>query len=300
MKKRELGESDIQVSELGLGCMSLPTERNAVDNVVSAALDAGITFFDTADLYNGGANEELVGHAIRNRREEIILATKVGNKMNPDGHTWHWDASREHIMEAVKTSLKRLETDYIDLYQLHGGTMEDNADEVIEAFDRLKEEGVIRQYGISSIRPNVISRFLLKSSAVSIMMQYNMLDRRPEEWFSMISEHNASVIVRGTLAKGLLTAEGLERAKNTQSFVNYNQSELHEVLENLTANASQLHAAAIHFCLQNKSVATTLVGARTIQQLTDSIQAYDTAIGQEELSALTQFLNLDHYEQHRV
>ncbi|MDW0109130.1 aldo/keto reductase [Sporosarcina aquimarina] len=300
MKKRELGKSGIQVSELGLGCMSLPAERNEVDNVVSAALDAGITFFDTADLYDGGANEALVGHAIRNRREEIILATKVGNKMNPDGNTWHWDASKEHIMDGVKASLKRLETDYIDLYQLHGGTMEDNADEVIEAFERLKDEGIIRQYGISSIRPNVIKRFLQKSNAVSIMMQYNMLDRRPEEWFTKISEHNASVIVRGTLAKGLLTAEGLERAKNTQSFVSYNQSELYKIVENLMSNTSQLHAAAIHFCLQNQSVATTLVGARTNQQLTDSIQAYNMSIGQEELHALTQFLKLDQYEQHRV
>ena len=116
-------------------------------------------------------------------------------------------------MEAVKDSLKRLGTDYIDLYQLHGGTMEDNVSETIEAFEALKKEGVIREYGISSIRPNVIERFLSNSSAVSVMMQYSLLDRRPEEWFPMIRDAGASVITRGTLAKGLLTDEGIERAE---------------------------------------------------------------------------------------
>lgn len=300
MKTRELGKSGLSVSELGLGCMSLPTNRNEVDDIVAAALDAGITFFDTADLYEGGANEEVVGHAIHNRRGDIILATKVGNKMNPDGKTWHWDASKEHIMEGVKESLRRLSTDYIDLYQLHGGTMDDNADEVIEAFERLKDEGVIRQYGISSIRPNVIQRFLKNSSAVSVMMQYNMLDRRPEEWFTMIDDHNASVIARGTLAKGLLTVEGEQRAAQTDSFVNYEQPALGEAVHNLTANKPNLHAAAIHFCLRNDTVATTLVGARTHEQLMESVHAYETPVSDATLDALTNLLELHKYDQHRI
>ncbi|VDG97845.1 putative oxidoreductase [Lysinibacillus sphaericus] len=300
MKTRELGKSGLAVSELGLGCMSLPTNRNEVDDIVAAALDAGITFFDTADLYEGGANEEVVGHAIHNRRGDIILATKVGNKMNPDGKTWHWDASKEHIMEGVKESLRRLSTDYIDLYQLHGGTMDDNTDEVIEAFERLKDEGIVRQYGISSIRPNVIQRFLKTSSAVSVMMQYNMLDRRPEEWFSMIEEHNASVIARGTLAKGLLTVEGEQRAAHTDSFVNYKQPALSEAVHNLTANATNLHAAAIHFCLQKDAVATTLIGARTHDQLMDSVHAYETTVSDATLDELTNLLELHKYDQHRI
>ncbi|MGG0642695.1 aldo/keto reductase [Sporosarcina gallistercoris] len=300
MKTRELGNSGLSVSELGLGCMSLPTDRNEVDNVVAAALDAGITFFDTADLYDSGANEEVMGHAIRNRRDDIVLATKVGNKMNPDGKTWHWDASKEHIMEGVKASLMRLGTDYIDLYQLHGGTMEDNIDEVIEAFERLKDEGIIRQYGISSIRPNVIQRFLNESNAVSIMMQYNMLDRRPEEWFKMIADQNASVIARGTLAKGLLTAESEKRVGQTDSFVEYEQPALSEVVHNLTENTTNLHAAAIQFCLRNETVASTLVGSRTTDQLMDSILAYETPVSSETLDSLIKFLDLHNYGQHRI
>ena len=300
MKKRELGNSGLYVSELGLGCMSLPTNRDEADNIVSTALDAGITFFDTADLYEGGANEEVVGHAIRNRRDEIILATKVGNKMNPDGKTWHWDASKEHIIEGVKASLMRLGTDYIDLYQLHGGTMDDNFEEVTEAFERLKDEGVIRHYGISSIRPNVIQQFLSDSKAVSIMMQYNMLDRRPEEWFPMIKKHSASVIVRGALAKGLLTAEAKQRVDQTDSFVHYEQPALSEVVHNLTATATNLHAAAIQFCLQHDTVATALAGARTREQLMDTIHAYDTPVSNATLDAVTRLLELHNYDQHRI
>lgn len=92
------------------------------------------------------------------------------------------DPSKAYIKEAVKKSLTRLKTDYIDLYQLHGGTIEDNIDETIEAFEELKQEGVIRYYGISSIRPNVIKEYVKKSNIVSIMMQFSLFDRRPEEW----------------------------------------------------------------------------------------------------------------------
>ena len=138
----------------------------------------------------------------------------------------HGTLPKSTYTEAVKKSLTRLGTDYIDLYQLHGGTMEDDIDETIDAFESLKKEGLIRQYGISSIRPTVIKRFLEKSSAVSVMMQYSLLDRRPEEWFPMIHEAGASVITRGTIAKGLLTSEGLSRVEKTNGFVDYDANEL--------------------------------------------------------------------------
>lgn len=89
----------------------------------------------------------------------------------------------------MKESLRRLQTDYIDLYQLHGGTIEDPIDEVIEAFEELKKEGIIRHYGISSIRPNVIREYAQRSNIVSVLMEYSLLNRRPEEWFQLLNEH---------------------------------------------------------------------------------------------------------------
>ncbi|GKV67898.1 oxidoreductase [Sporosarcina sp. NCCP-2716] len=300
MKKREVGRSGLFVSELGLGCMSLPEDQGQADRIIASAIDAGVNLLDTADLYGGGTNEELVGRALKGRRQEVILATKAGNRMNADGRTWSWDPSKEHIMEAVKASLTRLGTDYIDLYQLHGGTIEDDADETIEAFERLKEEGVIRQYGISSIRPNVIDRFLSDSSAVSVMMQYSMLDRRPEEWFDLITGHSASVIARGPLAKGLLTAEGPERVRTVDSFAEYGQPELTDLIRHLDQKSTSLHAAAIHFCLSSNAVASVLTGARTLEQLDDSLRAYETAIPQEELQQLTELLARHSYAEHRI
>ena len=249
MNKRELGKSGIYVSEVALGTMSLPDNEIEAKKIIETAIHAGINFFDTANIYNGSKNEKLVGKALKEHRENVILATKVGNKLNPDGEGWTWDPTKNHIMEEVKNSLLRLGTDYIDLYQLHGGTMEDDIDETIDAFESLKKEGLIRQYGISSIRRNVIKRFLEKSTAVSVMMQYSLLDRRPKEWFPLISNAGASLITRGTLAKGYLTMEGQERANVSDGFALYNSSELQKTVYSLNEEVDDLHVVQfrLHF-----------------------------------------------------
>lgn len=300
MKKRTIGSSDLLVSEIGLGCMSLPTEIEAARAVLDEAVDNGINYFDTADLYDKGTNEELVGKVLKEKRQDLIIATKAGNRWTRGEDSWTWDPSKEHIMEAVKQSLSRLQLDYIDLYQLHGGTMEDDANETIEAFDALKKEGIIREYGISSIRPTVIERFLASSNAVSVMMQYNLLDRRPEEYFSMIADKGASVITRGTLAKGLLTNEGTARAKKSDGFVSYTQSELQQTVEALSKQTDDLHAYALAFALQEPAVASALIGSRTAEQLRESLDAYNTPIDQELLQQLTNSTLQHHYEQHRI
>ncbi|MEK3934798.1 aldo/keto reductase [Sporosarcina sp. FSL W7-1349] len=300
MNQRELGHSGLTVSELGLGCMSLPDDLQESKLIIDAALDAGINFFDTADLYDGGKNEELVGYALKNRREDIILATKVGNRLNPDGDGWTWDPTKRHIVSAVKDSLRRLGTDYIDLYQLHGGTMEDNAEETIEAFESLKKEGLIRHYGISSIRPTVIKRFLDGSSAVSVMMQYSLLDRRPEEWLPMIQERGASVIARGALAKGLLTDEGLARARKMDGFLDYDSTSLQQTIASLSTVSADLHAIAIAFALQDETVATALIGARTKEQLQDSIIAYQKPVDAQMMEAAIQHVRANKYQEHRL
>jgi aryl-alcohol dehydrogenase-like predicted oxidoreductase len=299
MKKRELGKSGILVSEIGLGCMSLPTNVADSNNIIDAALEAGITYFDTADLYDGGKNEEILGQVLKNKRDQIILATKAGNKLDESGENWTWDSSKQHITTAIKKSLQRLQTDYIDLYQLHGGTMDDNVFETIEAFESLKREGVIREYGISSIRPTVIKRFLENSSAVSVMMQYNLLDRRPEEWFPMIHAKCASVITRGTIAKGFLTDEGIERSRKAEGFVDYVASELRQVVQELNNHTTDMHAAAIAFALHDHTVASALVGPRTTDQLMDTLSAYETGFPSEKLNELAALVKPSTYNEHR-
>lgn len=288
MKMRKLGTSELSVSELGLGCMSLPTELQAARSVLDAAIEGGITYFDTADLYDKGVNEELIGKVLKEKRQDLVIATKVGNRWTAGQEEWTWDPSKKHIMGAVKQSLRRLQLDSIDLYQLHGGTMEDCVEETIEAFDSLKKEGVIREYGISSIRPTVIDRFLKESSAVSVMMQYNLLDRRPEEYFPMIAAHGASVITRGTLAKGLLTNEGLQRVQKMNRFASYASSDLKQTIEALTAQTDDLQAYALAFALKQSPVASALIGSRTAEQLQQSLVAYYKMTDPQLVEQLTQ------------
>ncbi|MDU0996035.1 MAG: aldo/keto reductase, partial [Staphylococcus lugdunensis] len=155
--QKNILKSGIEISELGLGCMSLGTNFKTAQSIIDCAIEHGITYFDTADMYDRGMNEELVGKALKkyHNRGDIIVGTKVGNRLLDNGQTT-WDPSKKHIKEGVKQSLKRLKMEHIDLYQLHGGTIDDPLDETISAFDELKQEGIIRSYGISSIRPNVI------------------------------------------------------------------------------------------------------------------------------------------------
>ncbi|AMW98590.1 aldo/keto reductase [Rummeliibacillus stabekisii] len=299
MEKRRLGASELLLSEIGLGCMSLPTNRVDASYIVDTAIDAGINYFDTADLYQRGMNEETIGHLLKEKRKDILLATKVGNVWNSSSDSWHFDASAQHIKKAVKESLSRLQTDYIDLYQLHGGTLGENWEEIIDTFNELKQEGFIREYGISSIRPNVFIPFLKESKAVSIMMQYSLLDRRPEEWFDSIKELGASVVTRGSLAKGLLTDDWKNRVQKTNGYLTYSQEELQATLTNLANAAPSVHVTALQSVLQHKEIASAIIGASTREQIAATIQAYNQ-IDHSNDSNLVELTKLDQYTEHRL
>src|ERR1700676_138504 len=155
MEYRILGKSDLKISRLGFGGMSLDPKDPHAESILLNAMDGGINYFDTADMYHQGLNEAMIGRAFREKRNQVVLATKVGNQWRADGSGWDWNPSKQYILSAIDQSLQRLQTDHIDLYQLHGGTIEDPIDDIIEAFELLRAAGKIRYYGISSIRPNV-------------------------------------------------------------------------------------------------------------------------------------------------
>jgi len=296
MNYRKLRNSDFTISELSLGCMSLPTDFTAAKLIIDAALDVGINYFDTADLYDFGVNEEIVGKALKARRKDIYIATKVGNRWTEGESGWRWDASPAYIRDAVKVSLKRLDTDYIDLYQLHGGTIDDDLDAVVDTFESLKKEGLIRAYGISSIRPNVFVPFSKHAGVVSNMMQYSMLDRRAEEWFDVLAEHNVSVVTRGSIAKGLLSNRWREKLAN---YMSYEKDELSEILTALNNAYDNLHGLALAYNLQHNVVASTVIGARTKEQLLDNLNAYEASKHIKDFTFAKQILKKDLYTEHR-
>ncbi|WP_367306629.1 aldo/keto reductase [Alicyclobacillus acidocaldarius] len=273
MRTAVLGRSGIAISEVGLGCMTLPTDRAEAVRIIREAVDLGITFFDTADLYGQGLNEEIVGEALAPVRQRVVIATKVGNRFEPGKPGWTWDPSPAYIERAIEASLRRLRTDYIDLYQLHGGTMDDPFDEIVALMDRFVEKGVIRAYGISSIRPNVIRRYLNGSNIATIMMQYSLLDRRPEEWFPEIEAKGVGVIARGPVASGWLT--GKKAPKPDDQYLGYGAADLARAPEILREVAPDRTPAqtAIQFSVAPRAVCCAIPGASRMEQLRENAEA---------------------------
>lgn len=279
--------------------MSLPTNIEEARPIVATALDAGINYFDTADLYERGINEEILGNLLKPHRHKIVLATKVGNRWNKDNNSWNWDTSPKYIQSAIRESLRRLQTDYIDLYQLHGGTIDDPWDEIIDTFEQLKKEGLIREYGISSIRPNVLKRYLPDSDAISVMMQYSLLDRRAEEWFDFIENQGASVVTRGSIAKGLLTANWRERLAKSNGFLTYSHNELQQVLSTLDASFEDIHALALAFNLKLPAIASTVIGASSVTQILENISAYERSKKITDVNIAMSATKAEIYTEHR-
>lgn len=283
--------------------MSIGTEEKTARALIETALDEGINYFDTADLYDFGKNEKLVGRALKEVREKVVIATKVGNRWNSDQSGWSWDPSKAYIKEAVKQSLNRLGTDYIDLYQLHGGTIDDPIEETIEAFEELKVEGIIRYYGISSIRPNVIREYVKKSSIVSVMMQYSILDRRPEEEaIPLLQEHGIGVVTRGPLAKGLLSDKMLEKISE-KGYQDYSRQELLDVLpmiqEKLASDRSFMEVA-LQYNLANPAVASVVAGASSPEQIRNNARAVrSNRLTAEEISVIKKLSKANIYQDHR-
>lgn len=297
MRYNQLGNSTLEISEIGFGCMSLSGTEPEQADILHHAMDLGINFFDTADLYNKGMNEISVGKALKAKRNKVILATKVGNQWRPDGSGWDWNPRKDYILNTVEGSLKRLQTDCIDLYQLHGGTINDAIDDTIAAFETLKQQGKIRYYGISSIRPNVIREYIKRSSIVSVMMQYSLLDRRPEEsCLDLLKKNNIGVLARGTVAQGLLVD------KAAKEYLQYSEKEVQTVAEtvkNLSGPKRSRLQTAVQFVLANPSVSSAVLGVRTIGQLEEAVQTLNApTLTSDEMNVLSN-LTPNQYEQHK-
>ena len=298
MQYRLLGKSTLSVSEIGFGCMSLGSNDTDNARLIHHALAEGINFFDTADLYEHGQNEMTVGKALKERRSAAVIATKVGNQWKEDGSGWNWNPGKAYIIAAVEASLKRLQTDYIDLYQLHGGTLEDPIDDTIAAFETLQQQGKIRYYGISSIRPNVIREYVKRSHIVSVMMQYSLLDRRPEETcLPLLAENQVGVLARGSVAKGMLLG------KPAAPYLNYTAEEVAAAAAAINKISGPGRAAAqtaLRFVLQQPAISSAIVGIRTAAQLEDALRTLHTpALQTNEITQLQQAIAINKYDQHR-
>ncbi len=297
MEYKNLGRSVLKISRIGFGCMSLK-KNNDPERLIHRAIDQGINFFDTADLYDKGDNEALLGKAIRQKRNSVILSTKGGNQWNDDGSGWIWNPKGEYLTDAVEKSLKRLGTDYIDLYQLHGGTIQDPIEEIVATFESLIQQGKIRCYGISSIRPNVIDSWIKLSNMASVMMQYSLLDRRPEETcFPSLLANQIGVLARGSLAQGVLLG------KATQQYLNRSPVEVAEAVREVQHmnEVGPPGGIALSYVLQHPAVTSAIIGIRNMDQLDAALHAlqfYPLPVASYQ--ALQEKIPTNFYKEHRL
>ncbi|WP_026950174.1 aldo/keto reductase [Algoriphagus mannitolivorans] len=281
---------------IGLGCMSLPEAYDKAPLILSRALDLGIQFFDTADLYQNGLNEGNLGKFFQGNRDQIKLASKVGNQLNPDGKSWSWNPSKAYILKAAEDSLRRLRTDYLDLYQLHGGTLEDPWEETLEAFEILKTQGKILAFGISSIRPNVIRKVMSMNPPATIMMQYSPLDRRPEEEvFPLLEKTPTRVLVRGGMTKGILLDKPLS------PFLDLSTEKVAEIKNEIHSSDFSPEAVLIKYSLDEKAVGMMVLGASRPEQLEKNLRALEESksIPDDYILQLKQKFSPNKYQDHR-
>jgi len=299
MQYQQLGRSQLKISRIGLGCMSLSAakEKESIA-IIHHAFDLGINYFDTADLYEKGFNEILVGKALLSKRTTSVIATKVGNQWRPDGSGWDWNPGKEYILKSAEASLTRLHRDCIDLYQLHGGTIDDPIDDVIEAFEKLQKQGKIRYYGISSIRPNVIREYVKRSNIASVMTQYSLADRRPEEYtLDLLQQNNIGVLARGALAQGLLVD------KPAKEYLGHSETEIAgaaQQLQGIALTTRTAAQAAVQFVLHHPAITSAVVGISRVQQLNEIAVTTDKEdLTQKNMELLQNALPPKMYDQHR-
>jgi aryl-alcohol dehydrogenase-like predicted oxidoreductase len=313
MEKRRLGQSGLLVSVVGLGCNNFGGMKQSLDlegarKVVHAALDAGVNFFDTSDSYGiNGGSEITLGEILGSNREEIVLATKFASPMNREKST-RYNGSRGYIMKAVEDSLRRLKTDYIDLYQYHFPDPHTPIEETLRALDDLVHQGKVRYIACSNLAPWQLvdawwtSKHHNLHSLLSTQAEYSLLERGAETTlFPALERTGMSLLPYFPLASGLLTGKyrkGQAVPADSRMSMSYFQSRLTEerldTVEKLIAFAeSRGHTIlelAMSWLASNPLVSSVIAGATKPEQVTANARAVTwklTADDLAELNALT-------------
>jgi aryl-alcohol dehydrogenase-like predicted oxidoreductase len=318
MEYTQLGRTGIKVSRLCLGCMNFGGRQGEEESIriIHQALDSGINFVDTANVYGhepldyptgAGRSEQIVGQALGDgRRNNVILATKVHYRMGSDPNAQH--NTRRHIIEQCEASLKRLNTEWIDLYQLHGPNDDIPIDEALRALDDLIRAGKVRYIGTSGFAAWEVMEALWAAKEhhlnrfVSEQSPYNLLDRRIErELIPMAQTYGLAVLPWAPSAGGFFAAHytrgnpppvGSRYEAFWRGFYreDFNNSRVFDVQEAVLALAQEKavsgYALALAWCLSRPGVTSPIIGPRTAEQLTDSLTAPEIVLTAEDHARL--------------
>ena len=319
MNYRVLGKTDFNISEISLGTWQVGGKwgddfnHATADKILNTAVDAGINFIDTADVYGGGESEKAVGKFVKSRSERIYVATKCGRQLNPHVNEAYQPAV---LRQFVENSLKNMGLETLDLIQLHCPPTEVYyRPEIFELFDRLKEEGKILNLGISVEKVEEALKGIEYENVTSVQIIFNMFRQRPTElFFAQAQKKNVGIIVRVPLASGLLTGkfskqstftEGDHRHFNrngemfdkgeTFSGINYETGlAAVDALKAVLPQNDNLAAVALRWILQHEAVSTVIPGASRPEQVTDNVAAVNLPeLSSEQMSAINAI-----YQQH--
>ena len=307
MEYRDFGRTGMKVSPLCLGCWNFGERTSPEDSyaIVDRALDAGLNFLDTANVYGRGRSEEITGEALKRNgsRSRIVLATKFHGRMNDDDPNAA-GSSRRHIMEQCEASLRRLQTDYIDIYQIHRPRPDTATDETLRALDDLVRAGKVRYLGSSTfaawqvVESLWVAKELGLNRFVSEQPPYHILDRRIErEMVPMARTYGIGLIPWSPLAGGLLTGkytrggvapEGTRYAKAEDvppQFRRLNET-VYDVNEGLLplaeAKGCTVSQLALAWCIHQPGITSPILGPRTLEHLVDNLGALDVTVTDED------------------
>jgi len=318
MKHRVLADTGIFVSELCLGAMTFGgrggvwetiggLNQAEVDAIVGRSLDAGINFIDTANVYSFGESETLTGKALKGRRQEVVLATKVRGRMGMGPNDV--GLSRLHIMQSVEASLKRLGTDYIDLYQIHRTDPVASIEDTLRALDDLVRQGKVRYIGCS----NLPAWQLMKALAVSreqglerfkcTQSYYSLVGRELEnETIPLLEDQGLGLLVWSPLAGGFLSGkftrdgQGGEGRRASFDFPPVDKDKGFDVVDVMrgiaSAHGASVAQVALAWVLAKPAVTSVIIGARNLKQLDDNIGAVDLQLSADDVKALDEVSTL--------
>jgi aryl-alcohol dehydrogenase-like predicted oxidoreductase len=307
MKTRKLGNSGVDIPAIGFGCMGLSSVYGAADEaesirVIHRAIDLGVTFLDTADIYGAGGNEELVGRAIKGRRDAVVFATKFGNVIRggwADGKGYDIDGSPAYVKQAVERSLRRLGIETIDLYYQHRVDPRTPIEETVGAMADLVTEGKIRYLGLSEAAPETVRRAHAVHPISALQTEYSLWTRDPEEeLLALTKELGITFVAYSPLGRGFLTGS-LKRPEDLPEndwrrmnprFQGENFDKNRALVEELEAMASDKGTTpaqlALAWLLRRGPHVVPIPGSRRIERLEENTAAADVVLSEEELRRL--------------
>jgi aryl-alcohol dehydrogenase-like predicted oxidoreductase len=309
MKKRKLGASDLEVSSIGLGCMGMSfsygyiPEKSEMIQLLHKALDLGVNFYDTAEVYGPFTNEELIGEAFSNMREKVVIATKFGFDLDPSGKAaWQGLNSRpEHIKQVVEASLKRLKTDYIDLLYQHRVDPNVPIEDVAGAVKDLIDEGKVRHFGMSEAGVDNIRRAHAVQPLTALQSEYSLWWREPEaEIMPTLEELGIGFVPYSPLGKGFLTGTINNETKflendfrNTVPRLSKENIEANQVLVDLIKEFAIRNNAtpaqiALSWLLAQKSWIVPIPGTTKTPRLIENLDSLEIKLSNEEIVKLTE------------